>query len=192
MICHRRKIIHLHVNKCAGKSIERALWGMHGRTILAVSGKRRIVGSADHRLPAEMITKIGKEKWDAYFKFGFVRNSWGRIVSMYHGRSQYGNKPAATFEAFVKNLPSLDCSLLESSQLNWVVYEGEPIDFIGRFENLQEDWEKICQHIGEDILLPCINASAHKPYQDYYTPELRDIIRKRYQKEIDYFGFKFD
>ena len=42
------------------------------------------------------------------------------------------------------------------------------VDFIGRFENLNNDLKTICENINVEYTpLPHKNKSTHKPYQEY-------------------------
>jgi chondroitin 4-sulfotransferase 11 len=69
--------------------------------------------------------------------------------------------------------------------------EGKLItDFIGRFENLREDFETIVQKIGlPNPNLPHELKGNHKHYTSYYTPETWEIVRKRYQKDLELFNY---
>ena len=67
-----------------------------------------------------------------------------------------------------------------------------PMDFIGRFENLEEDFAKVCRELGlEDTTLPNLLVSKSRNYKDVYDQETRDIVYHQYREEIDYFRFSF-
>jgi len=66
------------------------------------------------------------------------------------------------------------------------------IDFIGKFENLKYDFEKICRIIGRDGLkLKHYKKNKRKKYQDYYDEETFNIVTKMYKKDLLEFGYGF-
>ena len=71
MISDKHKLIFIHIPKCAGCSIE------------------KIFNSSmmDHQTALEIKSKHA-EKWNSYFKFTIVRNTWERLVSIYHFRKE--------------------------------------------------------------------------------------------------------
>ena len=78
--------------------------------------------------------------------------------------------------------------------LNWLTDEkGEVIvDFIGRFENLKNDFQFICEKIGVTADLPFVNKSEHKEYQYYYNDETREIVRRWFENDINLFKYNFN
>ena len=68
-----------------------------------------------------------------------------------------------------------------------IYYKGQcMVDFIGRFENLQEDFEPIRKKYQLEKL-PHINKTQARPdeYKDHYTKELADLVYKRYKRDFE-------
>lgn len=155
---------------------------------------------------------LGKDRaddiWNQSFKFTFVRNPWDRAVSHYKYMQQNGNlSHVVTFDdwanlmfeplhlkhrgrssAFIRNdkRPSTE-------QLAWYMdLEYEPmVDFVGRFENFEEDFAYVCSQLGVSLELPHLNATKRRPYQEYYTPRTRDMLYDLAESTIETFGYKF-
>jgi len=65
------------------------------------------------------------------------------------------------------------------------------LDFVGRFEAFDRDWATIQRAVGWSIDLPFLNRSSHLDYRQYYTAQLRDIVARRFERDIDLFEYRF-
>ena len=185
MISHKHKFIFIHPNKCGGKSIESLLFGVQSSP-----------GSADHRSLISQISEIGEGSGNLFFKFGFCRNPWDRLVSIYHGRRQILKDKNTRELSFGDFILSLDLQRMVYPVISkyWFLKKDGNIglDFIGRFENFQEDFNFICDKIGIPRQeLSRINKSKHKHYTEYYDDETKQIVAEKYAKDIEHFGYEF-
>lgn len=128
-----------------------------------------------------------------YFKFAFVRNPWDRVVSWYNFSMKIKNPnkgrniTGKDFLSFILEFQNI-WGNEQQNQYNFT----ECCDFIGRFENLQDDFNTICDKIG--ILqqkLPYKNKTTHKHYSEYYDDETKQIVAEVFAKDIEYFGYEF-
>ena len=180
MIIGKYKAIHVHIPKCAGMSIEAAF------------GAKKL---GQHYHKRRFIRTFGAHKWEKYFKFAFVRNPWDRFVSLYHFRKKY-QKSHIKGRSFKQCMMRLfDEYPQRVHQMHyWVMLGDDPIvDFIGRFENLNEDFEKVCKMIGaEGITLPHVNKTDHVHYSHYYDDECLEFVAANCKRDIELFGYKFE
>ena len=138
--------------------------------------------------------ELHDSKLDNYFKFAFVRNPWDRVLSwfFFYKENDVGEKLSTkneTFDDFILN---------ESKNNRWAGDNQSQsnftkcCDFIGRFENLQQDFNIICDKIGiPQKELPHKNATKHKHYTEYYDDETKRIVAERFAKDIEHFNYKF-
>lgn len=202
MIIHKYKIIFLHIPKTAGFSIEK-FFDNNKRNHL-IFDSEIVWGLKDGKYTQHFEYKKikeyyqGKENIDNYFKFTFVRNTWDRLLSAY----SYLN-PNPKKEDFCEYLRK-KCKALVSgelgecdhynSQIRYIYNDGEEfLDFIGKFENIQEDFKKLCEKISVDYKkLPLLNFSSRKKeYKEYYNEETLNLVKEVYKKEIEYFDYKY-
>ena len=75
------------------------------------------------------------------------------------------------------------------------LFEGEKklFDFLIKFENLQEDFNKVCQILNiPKKILPKENSGNKKHYKEYYNSESFDIVSEKFSKDIETFNYKFE
>jgi hypothetical protein len=61
------------------------------------------------------------------------------------------------------------------------------VDFVGRYENLNEDWSKICQTLQVPALpLGRENQVVRQHYRVFYDDELRELVANRFAARLSY------
>ena len=192
--------IFIHVPKTAGNAIEGTLPKCNRRKNRGLY--RQMVPQEKH-LHLENIPDVDR---DRMFRFGFTRNPWDRMVSLYHFRSQkdnqnnkfdqqrlrdYGFEKCLLESILGENLPPWDRPELNMTNDSMTWLEG--CDYIGRYESLQEDFDRISEIIGlEQKDLPHTNSSKHRDYREYYTPEMVKYVAETHKQTIEKFGYTFN
>jgi hypothetical protein len=235
MIC--KEAIFVHIPKTAGQSIEQALREHSGlrwdgrndlvkrRDLLLKENKKLDSGPPRlaHLKASEYVTCgfVPPEQFDACFKFSFVRNPWDRIISEYKFRKHFWE---FDFKSYLfKHFPEKDGTdfyVHIIPQYNFLFdAKGQClVNFIGRFENLQVDFNKVCRELAiQEIIVPHKNNSlSNRPrilnlkkftrwtknlrkqrantfahYTEYYDDEAIEFVRDKYRKDIEVFKYEF-
>jgi hypothetical protein len=168
-IDHDLKIIFLHPNRCGGKSIEKILFK-----------RNPIIGSADYNLPEQFIKKFGIDIWNNYFKFGFSRNPWNRVASLYFYRQN--NLEWFPFKNLTDYLENghYEFPLDFITQTRYFFYKNKKIDFVGKVENYTKDYFKITKQLKIIKELPQLNQSKKRlTYQDLFDNKTKKTGRRK-------------
>lgn len=150
-----------------------------------------------HITASELISKIGKEDFDSYFSFAIVRNPWAWQVSLYtymlKNRWHPQHKLVNRFRNFDEYL-EWRCAEEVRYQKDFVFSdEGEQlVDFIGKYESLDESFYQICSRIGISATLPKLNISNTKPYQTFYNKNTINLVRETFEPDIQLFNYDFE
>lgn len=136
---------------------------------------------------------------DNYFKFAFVRNPWDRLVSCYFnkmedGYENFNKNNFKTFDKFIhyiRNVKTKTCD--RHYRLQTELYPIDQIDFVGRFENFANDLGFVCDAIGmpKRKKFKTMHKSKHRPYQEYYNEETQQIVKDKYEQDIELLNYKF-
>ena len=194
MIIDEHKFIFVHLRKTGGTSIQDFFTGDSDVSKGWVY---------KHFEPKDYYSRNPK-KWNDYFKFSFVRNPFCFLVSYYHFRIMRLKGELGEVELFMKEQYENSCFE------EWIKegFFGDPrirpqveqlsinnkvaVDFIGRFENLQNDFNIVCDKIGiPRQQLPHKNKTKRKHYTEYYDEETKQIVAEKYAKDIEMFGYEF-
>jgi hypothetical protein len=211
LLSYKPAFLFIHIDKAAGSSIQLALKDYASpRTNRRVLRRLVWLGSLNRlglyrsiEFPEHVSAKtvrscLPSEIYAEMFKFAFVRNPWDRLVSRYSYLLKNEKHPR---HHLVKAMKGFD------EYVRWEIGRGSRtfqypfvadsagkliVDFVGYFERLNEDFTKICGRLGVAAELPRANASSHRDYRTFYTPELRDLVGREFQRDVQLFGYTFD
>lgn len=191
----KNKCLFVHIPKTAGISVNVSLFDDLG---------------CGHTTLSQFQDSMAFEDFISYFKFTIIRNPWDRILSAFLFLKKGGINQMDKIWSD-NNLANFDS--FENFVLNWVNKENIKsythfipqhhyicfdldktyIDFVGLFENLEDDFIYISKKLGIKTNLKKLNVNKKKlNYMDYYNPKTIEIVSDVYREDIDLFGYVFD
>jgi len=204
-VCNKNKLVYIVNSKAACSSIKQSM--------LSLSGCN--VNGEDywdiHRVAADrgyVKNKLSEEEKRYYF-FTFVRSPFTRLASLYLNKfcdqkniSEKGfeykeylggifdrNDSFERFLTKISRIPDVLCDRHFKPQVYLVKQEAVKIDFVGKFENSNEDYTVLRERFGLREL-NVINQSASYNLRDLYTQKTLDLVATRYAEDIEQFGYK--
>ncbi len=127
------------------------------------------------------VMNMTPKKWDTYYKFCFVRNPYDKIVSGWN----YVNKHQLPFIKYLKNPFQKNCWdywHVLMPQVRHIINEKGKIgvDFIGKYEDLEEDLERVLEHLHLQKKHKPFkkNSRHHQPFFVYYNPIILQHVNK--------------
>lgn len=193
-------------------NVDRSLWWKMPGAFLEDTAKRlrgkqpnrlaRIIERFTEHMTAEEIRHaLGDDTWDSYYTFAFERNPWDRMHSFYRWRV-HRNGEKRPFEEFLEGVQREFERAGEAGPptrwSNWKIYtidDRVAVDFLGRYENLNEDLRRLSEEAGIpfDGWIPSAKAGirADRDYRSAYNAHTRRLIEHMFRREIEHFGYSF-
>jgi hypothetical protein len=151
-----------------------------------------------HLTAVEIRKAVGPDVWSSYFKFAFVRNPWDRVVSnffyFYRKQPQLIANPRHFLPQMLAS-PKERQRLLMLPQHTFLCDSGGQcrLNFVGRFESLQDDFGRVCERLGIPAAeLEKVNSSRHEPWQTYFDSDSAELVRRWYGRDIELFDYDFN
>lgn len=189
--------VFVHIPKAAGLSIAASLYGTEGGLHTKLATYRYV---------------LSKSEFESFFKFSFVRNPWDRLLSAYRflkaggwtdiDRRWYQQNlgTCRDFREFVKRY------LPRPEVRDWIHFRpqheflclpwrsGPQVDFLGYFENIEQDFEVVRDQLGVKCELLTRNRKnlSNQSYVDSYDDELIRIVGHHYRTDVRMLGYTFD
>lgn len=192
---NKNKCIFIHIPKAAGTSV------------IASLGKRKGKGR-DH---TSWLTykKADSKKFKRYYKFSFVRNPYDRALSAYHYIASGGNQGAqdvatgktilqyTDFDDFVEKAlwkGAFRSHLLFLPQSSFIMDANEVLmmDFLGRFETLEQDFKQVAEALGIDSQIAHHNKGYSTASMEGagMTQATREKLAILYAQDFVNFGYR--
>lgn len=210
LISQPKQFAYVSGGRCATESIHAALRSVE--SLQAYDPAEKCVDLQklyDHHMPARVLRDtMGEETWQNYFTFTFVRNPYSWVVSAFFQRVMSGRisgppgglmrlkdfvNTVAYFRSPVgrRHLPGAI-----RSQVAFIADESGDIivDFVGRLENLADDYARICERIG--ITAPQLghlnsSAAGSSAWRRHYDNAggARELVEEWWGEDIRRLGY---
>jgi len=183
-ISDKYQYVYIHVPKTAGMAITSTLLKIDLNDHQKIFKKE---ANGDRGALWHGTAEILDDTRRNYFKFCFVRNPWDRMVSFYtYHKKKHSEK--ITFNEF--------CERVRTSSLDWwrpQVDYTQTVDFIGRYENIQDDFKILCRKINFPYIpVKKQNVSNNsRSYKEFYSLVTRDVVENIYKEDIKTFEYTF-
>jgi hypothetical protein len=200
------RILYVGVPKVATRSMLTALQSATPET-----QKSNVILEVDIRTLLKDLPEVSE-----YFKFTFVRNPYSRVASCYREKIKHGHprkqarhlhnrrnlEAGMSFTAFAEwlNSPEGSDSVADRhwmSQYRILALDEAGVieyDFIGRFERLARDYDRLINLSGLKLppLSHRLRTQAPDEYRNLYDDHSRELIARRYARDIELFGYTFE
>jgi hypothetical protein len=215
LISTERKFLFVHIPRTGGNSIRRALKEHVDGAVIQKSGVQRLQKIVSDRLssgaknrlsgvlqptplrylvttaghPSAALLRLTNRDLASYKKFSFVRDPYDRLVSGYRSAAISG---APINEDFPRSFEEYlrDWKRYCQPQVNFVTFRGRIlVDFIGRYESIQEDFDYVCNWIGvQRCGLPVLSESPGKN-SDLLTPKTKRWVEETFADDFAAFNY---
>lgn len=215
LISHRHGFLFVHIAKTGGTSVRAALAALRWRDpwywlafpchrLSHLSGHRLGTKFPRHAKVVAAKEMLPHEVFARLYKFAFVRNPWDLQVSSYHHLRR--ERPhliahVADFAGFIrwKLDPArpyqyhLDTSIERQTDYLKDLSGNVVVDFIGRYERLQEDFDAVCAHLGiPPRRLPYKRRAGDRgDYRTYYDEATAERVAVHFKHDIEILGYTF-
>ena len=173
IISDTHKFIFFAAGRTGTTSLEESL-GAYGADYPMSDQERRVFEK--HMPPAILKQRLSGKIWGDYWKFAFVRNPWDWMVSRFY--YDLRRRPMAPEVEMISEDDILRICFMKGVRrgITWTDYRQQyaflsnelghlQVDFVGRFESLQRDFDKITERLSiERTVLPKLNATNHRHY----------------------------
>lgn len=178
----------IHINKCGGTSLERAL----GIPLL------------NHDTALQRREVLGEKEWERRFTFTLVRNPYDRYVSLYFYRMRRSTEPLETliegFDPWLAGMEALgqtpgafEAEPTNGPMANWVIdgAGNKIVDHVYRLEALEACAADLTERLKRPIRIQHVKERSHD-YDKREILEMKDFrprLRALLAADFEMFGY---
>ena len=162
---------------------------------------RKALGHSPEHARAEDVRALFPGAWRNYFKLCFVRNPFDRAVSDYIWRTRKTGNTRMTFHDFLQRMERSDFgnATIPRNFDNWPLYTIDDriaVDFVGRFEQLEADLDRVFGRMGLERAPPAPLAHTKcmqrtRGYREWYGDAERALVERLFKHELREFDYSF-
>lgn len=156
---------------------------------------RAIKRPFDHKTAKEWVELMGQKEYDDRYKFSIVRHPYERYVSMYYffgifrKLNGYGPNELLKEHSLKEVVASHKDGRFLKPQTDFLyIGDKKMVDYIGRYEQIDDAWSEIRKHIGGLEKLPKWRVCRYD--KDELTQESKDRIYEFYEKDFEVLGYE--
>lgn len=202
-ISHKYTAIFVHVPKTGGTSIQKflkiakqpsSLWGSEKEIRIFFNNRKYAL----QHVPAAYIKYMYPEMFEEYFKFGFVRNPYDRVLSEYrwqHRKDEYLNQDIndpTYFLKWIKEFYERDNTDHKCTQ-KCILYYNDVllVDKVYKYEDFDESIKDIKMMLGaHELQIGHFNKSERQVDKEkLLNEENKEFIYNRFKEDFDTFGY---
>lgn len=187
-------LIFLHVPKAAGTSLAEALGWKYGH------------------VPASRYRIANPVRFEQSLRVGFVRNPWTRLASAFNylysaigingsPDVRWATDYLAKYENFSSFVMALESDQVWNTirlyphfraQMDWISLPGDSthcLNVLGRFETLEQDVHTLFQKLRIAQPLSHLRRPQKPGAGPLWTPQMIEIVRHRYARDVQALGY---
>jgi hypothetical protein len=219
-INHELKIIHIHIPKTGGTSVNESIFN-NNTLNMNFPSKKTFYGNyikedgcmyeMDHST-INFLKKNAIGYNNNYFKFCYIRNPYSRLVSEYLHCKKHGSRfinDTSSFENYVMELKKKFSIVIDNIEKKhhlvshyipqyYFIYNKDKIlcvDYVARFEKINAYWKQIIKRAKINNKLKKSNkrCSGNYDWKDYYkNNNIKDIVYNLYIIDFETFNYPKD
>jgi len=210
IVCFSRSLLFIKTRKTAGTSVQETLLPFCKKGDIVTKEWINILSGNTCKIEEfasiEDIENNFSLSREDYFSFGFTRNPFSLVLSRFFYQikmKRIPGPPSADYfnrwveQVYFKGELGFPHGRYVKDRSRYLLFDNffrPKVNFIGKFENIENDFFEISKKIGlSGMSLQHVNKSNFQniDYRDWFHEKSADLVRNYFDFELEYFGYTF-